>query len=340
MSNITPHKINLQEPFKSKWKWGYTRTNPDGRVSITLYNSDNDRKTISYARYLMGIHLGYEVPDEYEVDHINNDKTDDRIENFQLLTRSDNIKKRHEYYRNEIQEKQNLICNYCNREFKIPVYEYKRSLQRNCKNFYCSKKCEHSYHESNRHVFNCSNCKKEFTISPAKYKNITKTKQKNIFCNRNCYFEFTENNKIYHKYNCIHCEKEFTLSNSEKIQKDKKGIKISFCSTECLVTHSKEKASVYLNCPVCDKEFRITKARYNYSIKRNIKYICCSISCRNKFRFFGGDKEIDKKLNCDTCSIQIERDKIKYVLHDKIKNIYKHFCSKNCFNNAVNFNQV
>jgi hypothetical protein len=50
----------------------------------------NERKTISYARYLMSTHLGRLLTDEEHVDHINDIKLDDRIENLQILSQKEN----------------------------------------------------------------------------------------------------------------------------------------------------------------------------------------------------------------------------------------------------------
>ena len=41
----------------------------------------------------MSVHLGYLIPNGIEVDHIDNDKLNDRIENYQLLKKIDNLKK-------------------------------------------------------------------------------------------------------------------------------------------------------------------------------------------------------------------------------------------------------
>lgn len=92
--------IELQEPFKSNWKKGYLRySNKDRRGRVDLYNTNSDRTTISYARYLKSVELGYVVPEGYEVDHKDNDKTNDDINNLQILTEEDNRLK--EQYRSE-----------------------------------------------------------------------------------------------------------------------------------------------------------------------------------------------------------------------------------------------
>lgn len=64
----------------------------DGRRHV-IHLVNGKRRTQSYPRYLMEQHLGRKLEDWEEVDHINDDPTDDRIENFQLLTKPENIKK-------------------------------------------------------------------------------------------------------------------------------------------------------------------------------------------------------------------------------------------------------
>lgn len=86
-------KIDLQTPFKELWKTGYIVTNTENRRNVCLVNSEQDRTTISYARYLMCVKLGYILSSEYEVDHIDDDKTNDSIGNLQVLTKKENLQK-------------------------------------------------------------------------------------------------------------------------------------------------------------------------------------------------------------------------------------------------------
>jgi NAD-dependent SIR2 family protein deacetylase len=108
-------KLEMKEPFISKWKSAYLVTNSENRRNVCLVNSSTDRTTISYARYLMSINLGYIVPPEYEVDHIDNDKTNDDISNLQLLSKVDNLKKQADINRqNRILIHGTLTCyKYC-----------------------------------------------------------------------------------------------------------------------------------------------------------------------------------------------------------------------------------
>lgn len=65
----------------------------DGRKHVVIVHDDGRKQTKSYPRLLMEQHLGRELLPEETVDHINNDKTDDRVENLQILTLADNARK-------------------------------------------------------------------------------------------------------------------------------------------------------------------------------------------------------------------------------------------------------
>ena len=86
-------KIELEFPFTEKWKKGYLVINKEPRRNVILYNSHADRTTISYARYLMSVSLGRMLDRNEVVDHINNDKLDDRLDNYQILSPAENNRK-------------------------------------------------------------------------------------------------------------------------------------------------------------------------------------------------------------------------------------------------------
>lgn len=66
----------------------------DGRKHIILYDEvEKKRKTISYPRYLMQLHLERELEDWETVDHKDGDYTNDDIKNLQILSRENNIRK-------------------------------------------------------------------------------------------------------------------------------------------------------------------------------------------------------------------------------------------------------
>ena len=58
----------------------YTRK--DGRQHVILVHEDLSRQTMSYPKYLMEQHLKRALLASETVDHINNDFTDNRIENL------------------------------------------------------------------------------------------------------------------------------------------------------------------------------------------------------------------------------------------------------------------
>jgi hypothetical protein len=110
----------------------------DGRTHVIHYDPiTQTRRTQSYPRYLMEQHLGRTLKEWEQVDHINNDHTDDRIENFQLLTKGDNNRKSAKapklYW---------FICPVCGEEGVIYYRNYKgNQLSQGKAGPYCSRRC-------------------------------------------------------------------------------------------------------------------------------------------------------------------------------------------------------
>lgn len=137
--------IDLDFPFNIKWKRGYLRIGNEGRKIVDLYNTDADRTTISYARYLMGVHLGFEVPPEYDVDHIDDDKTNDSIDNLQILTKEQNrLKQEYRYIMYE-QVHYYVQCAYCEFCYLLSERELKMKQAKNLEYIFCSRKCAGSF---------------------------------------------------------------------------------------------------------------------------------------------------------------------------------------------------
>lgn len=91
-----------------------------GRKHIVLSYSKKEKFSKPYARYLMEVYLGRLLDGRNEtVDHIDGDKTNDVIENLQILTLSDNVKKS---FRDGSSAKRPIeywkgFCPNCNTEF-------------------------------------------------------------------------------------------------------------------------------------------------------------------------------------------------------------------------------
>jgi hypothetical protein len=134
-------KINLEKPFDTVWKSGYLRLCNDGRKRVDLVNSNDSRTTISYAKYLMSVKLGYELPSDIEVDHKDNDKTNDDISNLQLLTSEENKKKQNDFYLENTQVSYGYECVFCGVHFILTKRVVNMRLAQNVVYAHCSKSC-------------------------------------------------------------------------------------------------------------------------------------------------------------------------------------------------------
>lgn len=137
-------KLVLETPFKEKWKFGYLVTNSDNRKHVILYNSKTDRSTVSYARYLMSVKEGRMLDRKEQVDHINEDKTDDRIENLQILSCRDNIRKNLKHLGKLGESFLNFLCPVCGVNFKLSKRQSHKI------NPTCSRKCGYIKGQLNR----------------------------------------------------------------------------------------------------------------------------------------------------------------------------------------------
>lgn len=114
--------------------------NRQGRQHVIHYQ-DGKRKTQSYPRYLMEQHLGRKLEQWEHVDHINGDPSDDRIENFQILTQQENNQKRVVEQGLEAKLLQ-FQCPVCYTQFEILERVYRRNqLKLSKEGPYCSKSC-------------------------------------------------------------------------------------------------------------------------------------------------------------------------------------------------------
>lgn len=114
--------------------------NKEGRATLTLYNSHSDRSSTQYARYLLSVKLGRFLTKSETVDHIDGDKTNNSLDNLQLLSLGDNVRKSHK------KDDYVLVCPVCGNTFvrshSHPSVRGKKKLERMRRGeLCCSRKC-------------------------------------------------------------------------------------------------------------------------------------------------------------------------------------------------------
>lgn len=125
-------KEEISEYYKSKgYTTLYVAINKEPRRVATLRDDKGNMTSMSYAKYLYTSYYKCDVDKENNVDHINGDKMDDRIENLQIISKRYNIQKDHRRREMVI-----MVCPVCNEEFLYP----KRNLSTR-PNPCCSRRC-------------------------------------------------------------------------------------------------------------------------------------------------------------------------------------------------------
>ena len=88
--------IELSDFYKKRgYIRAYLATDKQPRRVCTLRRSDGTMTSMSYAKYLYTSHYQCDINSKDTVDHINGDKTDDRIENLQVISKRYNVQKDH-----------------------------------------------------------------------------------------------------------------------------------------------------------------------------------------------------------------------------------------------------
>lgn len=106
-------KEEISEYYKSKgYTTLYVAINKEPRRVATLRDNNGNMTSMSYAKYLYTSYYKCDVDKENNVDHINGDKMDDRIENLQVISKRYNIQKDHKRREMVI-----MVCPVCNKEF-------------------------------------------------------------------------------------------------------------------------------------------------------------------------------------------------------------------------------
>lgn len=60
----------------------------DNRYRVVIVSENNNKKTVSYPKYLMEVHLNRYLNEDETVDHIDGDVTHNVVENFRIIERN------------------------------------------------------------------------------------------------------------------------------------------------------------------------------------------------------------------------------------------------------------
>lgn len=114
----------------------YTRK--DKRQVIVIVHDSGKKQTKSYPRHLMEIHLGRELLPKEHIDHINNDPSDNRIENLQILSQKENNKKQSLL---KPRQTYKFICPCCGKESEKNLNYVLGNKKKNRTGPFCSRQC-------------------------------------------------------------------------------------------------------------------------------------------------------------------------------------------------------
>lgn len=117
----------------------YIVTNKEPRRNVILYNSHSDRTTISLARYLYETHTGVFLERDKVVDHIDGNKMNDVLSNYQVLT----VKENNDKAIKQLGISRQLVrfeCGSCGNEF-IKPRNITHLVVKSRGSTYCSRSC-------------------------------------------------------------------------------------------------------------------------------------------------------------------------------------------------------
>jgi hypothetical protein len=117
----------------------YTRK--DKRQHVVIVENGKSR-TVSYPKWIMEQHLGRKLSTDETVDHIDENVQNESIDNYQILSRADNVRKsvkRAEYL--------TLTCKYCGKQFqRRRAVDTRNQTVRRVDGPFCSRQCVGKVH--------------------------------------------------------------------------------------------------------------------------------------------------------------------------------------------------
>lgn len=126
------------EPYLG-WKVYGPYKRKDGRSHVCLI-SNGIRKTVSYPRFLIETYLGRKLLDSEEVNHLNGNVGDDRIENFEVIDGTIH-RKLHRMYSSKYPPKQ-VNCAQCGIQFTLDSSTQRTRYSKDTTSGpFCSREC-------------------------------------------------------------------------------------------------------------------------------------------------------------------------------------------------------
>ena len=79
----------MEKPYEGYRLYGpYVHSYTNRKIVYLRKLFTKEKVYLNYARYLMEIHLGRRLSPQEDVHHVNGDKTDDRLENLEVIHRA------------------------------------------------------------------------------------------------------------------------------------------------------------------------------------------------------------------------------------------------------------
>lgn len=128
MKNVY-EKYKIYGPYKSK---------KDNRLRIVAVYK-NEKKTISYPKYLLEMELNRYLAENETIHHIDGNPLNNDLSNLKILSRKEHCKLDAKRRKDEI-----LTCQWCKKIFVVKGYKLK-DRNRHQTNSFCSKQCVGKY---------------------------------------------------------------------------------------------------------------------------------------------------------------------------------------------------
>lgn len=133
-------RINAEFPYSNYWLYVvFHKKERRNQANLILKSDIKVRTTVSYARYLMAVKIGRFLEKDEQVDHIDNNCTNDVIDNLQILSFEQNRLKQ-----GMLSWKETIMaynCDYCGKEFTLQIKNFKYKKKIGQTHFCCSRDC-------------------------------------------------------------------------------------------------------------------------------------------------------------------------------------------------------